>query len=173
MGKCLALLLALAVLVGLSFDSPNGSQALRDATILAGSRGELGVPLLSDEQLLHQAEARAARYMWEQAFTTNGFIRDTTNSAQASIGATGFGLAALVVMAERYGSSPEWTVTPGQAKARAQQILDAVVQIQALQQSDSALYGKAGAPYHFVDQAGKRFGSSEVSTADMALLVAG
>ena len=164
---------ALAVLLGLSLGRTNPGQALTDGAVPARTRVELDVPVLSDEQLLDHTEARAARYMWEQAFTTNGFVRDTTNSAQASIGATGFGLAALVVIAERYGSSPEWTVTPGQAKARAQQILDAMVQIQALQQSDSALYGKAGALYHFVDQNGKRFESSEVSTADMALLVAG
>lgn len=134
---------------------------------------QLQAPALSDAQLLDRTEAQAARYFWEQAFTTNGFVRDLTNASIASVGATGFGLSALVVLAERSGTSPEWTVTPAQARARAQKILDAAVAIQQQQAGNAATYGKAGFPYHFVDAQGRRAPNSEVSTADAALFLAG
>lgn len=145
---------------------------------------QLSAPALTDPQLLNQAESQAARYFWEQAFNSNGFVRDTTNAPKASVAATGFGLAALVVMADRAGSSPEWTVSAGEAQARAQKILDAAVATQNRQLSESGLYGKAGFLYHFVEPDGRRFrnlpfvvGQSqsdiEVSTVDMALLAAG
>ncbi len=128
---------------------------------------------LTDEQLLDRTESQAARYLWEQSFNSNGFVRDVVNAPQASTAATGFGLAALVVMADRFGSSPEWTVTPTQAQARAQQILDAVVAIQQQQTSDPGSYGKAGFLYHFIGPDSRRYGTSEVSTVDTALFLAG
>lgn len=129
-------------------------------------------PPLSDSELLDRTEVQTARYFWDQALT-NGFVRDLNNSPHSSIAATGFGLAALVVMAERYGSSPEWTVTRTEAEGRARAILDTAVAIQELQDSNPSQYGKAGFLYHFVDQNGQRYGSSEVSTVDMAILLVG
>lgn len=139
-------------------------------------------PVLTDDQLLDRTQAQAARYFWEQAFNTNGFVRDLTNSSEASIAATGFGLAALAIMAERYGSSPEWTVTPDEARNRAQTVLQAAVDIQSQQAGDSEHYGKAGFLYHFIEPDGRRYrnrlGSGldstiEVSTVDTALFAAG
>ncbi|MBI3996825.1 MAG: putative Ig domain-containing protein [Candidatus Omnitrophica bacterium] len=146
------------------------------ATETAWDRMQLGYtqpPTRVGESLLDYTEALAARYFWEQALAGNGFVRDLTNAPQASIAATGFGLATLAVLAERSGSNLEWTVTESQARARVQQILDAAVQAQQQQASDPARYGKAGLLYHFVDGTGARVGASEVSTVDMALLLAG
>jgi len=130
-------------------------------------------PPLTDEELLDHTEARAAQYFWDQTFSTNGFVRDTTGAAYASIAATGFGLAALVVIAERYHTSGEWTISPGLARLRAEQILSAAVAIQERQAADPSTYGTAGCLYHFIDAEGRRAGTSEVSTTDMALLIAG
>jgi len=129
-------------------------------------------PPLSDLELLDRTQAQAAQYFFDQA-PTNGFVRDRENWPDSSIAATGFGLAALVVMAERYGSSPEWTVTEGQAEARAQHILDNAVYYQEQQETNPSQYGKAGLLYHWVDEEGRRAPNSEVSTVDMAILLAG
>ncbi|PIQ83172.1 MAG: hypothetical protein COV75_08910, partial [Candidatus Omnitrophica bacterium CG11_big_fil_rev_8_21_14_0_20_63_9] len=141
---------------------------------------QLQPPTLTDEQLLDRAQAQAARYFWDQAFNTNGFVRDITNSYQASTASTGFGLAALAVMAERAGTSPEWTITAAQAQARAQQILDAAVALQNQQAANPEEYGKAGLLYHFVEPDGRRWKSIggeasdvEVSTIDTAIFLAG
>ena len=106
-------------------------------------------PVLTDEQLLDQTQARAARYFWDQVLG-NGFVRDATGTAHASIAATGFGLAVLAVIAERYDSSVEWTITPAQARARAEQILDAAITAQDQQGAHPELYGRAGFLYHFI-----------------------
>ena len=129
-------------------------------------------PPLTDLQLLDKTEAQAARYFWDRALS-NGFVRNGEFSADSSIAATGFGLASLAVMAERYGSSGEWTITPAQAETRALQILNNAVNYQGLQTGNPALYGKAGFLYHFITENGQRSGASEVSTVDMALLTAG
>lgn len=133
----------------------------------------LASPMLTDAQLLDRTEAQAAKYFWDQFTAGNGFVRDTTNSVYTSIGATGFGLAALTVMADRFGTSAEWTVTPAEARSRAQQILDAAVTIQGRQSSDPGRFGKAGFLYHFMNASGERSPNSEVSTADAALFLAG
>lgn len=139
-------------------------------------------PALTDDQLLDRTQALAARYFWDQAFKTNGFVRDLTNAPAASMAATGFGLAALAIMAERSGTSPEWTVTTQQARTRATKILQAAVNMQQQQAADSAHYGKAGFLYHFVEPDGRRYrnfpgntpdSTIEVSTIDTALFAAG
>ena len=129
-------------------------------------------PSLTDAQLLDKTEAQAARYFWDRALP-NGFVKNGEFSADSSIAATGFGLASLAVMANRYGSSSEWTITPAQAEARALQILNNAVNYQGLQTGNPTLYGKAGFLYHFITENGQRSGASEVSTVDMALLTAG
>jgi len=143
--------------------------------LLLDAPGALSGPL-PDPELLDQTEAKAARYFWEEAFVNNGFVWDgdyTPLNLRSSIAATGFGLAALVVMAERYGTSPEWTITPEQAQARAELILSTAVAIQAQQAGAPALYGKAGFLYHLVNSQGQRWADSEVSTIDTALFTAG
>ncbi|MDD5136789.1 MAG: glucoamylase family protein, partial [Candidatus Omnitrophica bacterium] len=129
-------------------------------------------PQRTDEELLDETEARAALYFYDESLQ-NGFVKDGNCQNFSSIAATGFGLASLSVMAERYGTTANWTVTPEQARLRANQILDECIRIQNLQSSEGNAYGVAGFLYHFITQDGTRQGASEVSTIDMALLLAG
>lgn len=106
----------------------------------------------TDEELLDQTEAQAAIYFWDQTFGGDAiaqwFVFDRDDMPQrSSIAATGFGLAALVPIGECYGTSSEWAVTPLEAQTRAQQILQAAVDIQAVQADDPTyLYGTGVAP---------------------------
>ena len=127
---------------------------------------------LTDEQLIDTTEAQAAKYFWDRALE-NGFVRDTEFSPDSSIAATGFGLASLPVMAERYGENVKWTISPAQAEERARQILDNALSYQNQQVDNASQFGKAGFLYHFINADGQRSGESEVSTVDMALFVAG
>jgi|GEM_PF-2564907 len=127
--------------------------------------------LLSDEELLDQTEAKAALFFYNEALS-NGFVKDGNHKDFSSIAATGFGLASLCVMAERYGTTANWTVTPAQAKARVNQILDECIRIQDLQASGYE-YGTAGFLYHFITQDGAQQSGSEISTIDMALFLVG
>lgn len=140
------------------------------------------------ESILEATVKRAFRYFWDEADATTGLVRDRVlvdaadpasdpNYNMASMAATGFGLAALCVAAERYGNGtdPDWQVTPQQAADRAEQILDTLLAIQANQApSGDAVWGKDGFFYHFVNMDdGRRWANSEVSSIDTAILVAG
>ena len=129
-------------------------------------------PAVSDPELLDETEARSAHYFYREALP-NGLVKDGTHKEHASIAATGFGLAALAVTAERYGTTPRWFIPPALARRRANRILDTCLAIQARQPANAGDYGIAGFLYHFVDADGKRQGECEVSTVDTALLLAG
>lgn len=131
-----------------------------------------GEPRLTDEELIDMTEAQAAKYLWERTLP-NGFVKDTEFSPDSSIAATGFGLASLPVMAERYGENANWTVTPDQARERTRLILDSALNYQNQQTTNPEQFGKAGLLFHFIDESGQRSGESEVSTVDMALFLAG
>ncbi|MFA5143183.1 MAG: glucoamylase family protein [Candidatus Omnitrophota bacterium] len=130
------------------------------------------VPMTPDEQLLDETQSRAALYFYNEILSNN-LVKDGDHQDFASISAGGFGLAALCVMAERYGTTAAWTVTPAQARARANQILDECIKLQNMQTPEGNDYGIAGFLYHFINQNETRQGSSEISTIDMALLLAG
>ena len=101
----------------------------------------------------------------------------------ASIAATGFGLSAMCVAAENYGdgTNPDWPVSKTDIEARVLTILTALCDIQNNQApGGDDTWGKAGFFYHYVDiDTGQRWIStepkftSEVSTVDTAILVAG
>ncbi|MDD5428580.1 MAG: glucoamylase family protein [Candidatus Omnitrophica bacterium] len=132
----------------------------------------LKVLLSPDEQLLDDTQAKAALYFYNEILP-NGFVKDGNHKEFSSIAATGFGLASLCVMAERYGTTAAWTVTPELARARVNKILDECIRIQNLQESVCNQYGVAGFLCHFINASGACYGSSEISTVDMALFLAG
>ena len=137
-----------------------------------------GQPARTANALLDETEARACKYFYDQILTTteaNGLVKDTCYTNYSSTAATGFGLSALSIMASRYGSSFYWTVTPAQAQARVSVILDTLINIQNNQPAQENYYGKEGFFFHFIGPDGKREASmsSEVSTVDTALLLAG
>jgi len=131
-------------------------------------------PSVSDEDLIDLAESQATHYFYDQVVGA-GHVKDTDQKDFASIAATGFGLTALTILANRYDSNnANWSrVTPEQARQRAEAILDDIIRIQGLQAQDPSLYGTQGFLYHFINADGTRKSYSEVSSVDHALLVAG
>lgn len=122
-----------------------------------------------DEALLEDMSRRAFRFFWEQADASTGLVRDRahtdgsphdeTHRNVASIAATGFGLTALCIAAER-----RW-VEPREARERVRATLRFF--------ATRALH-EHGWFYHWMDTAtGERRWQSEVSSIDTALLLAG
>ena len=122
-----------------------------------------------DEAFLEDLSRRSFRFFWDKADARTGLVRDrgrTDGSPHdpghrdvASIAATGFGLSGLCIAAER-----GW-VPRAQAIDRARRTLRFL---------DRGLYQNRGWFYHFVDaRTGERVWSSEVSSIDTALLLAG
>ncbi|MDQ1590103.1 MAG: hypothetical protein QOG71_730 [Pyrinomonadaceae bacterium] len=122
-----------------------------------------------DEALLEDMSRRAFRYFWEQADASTGLVRDrarTDNSPidenhrdVASIAATGFGLTALCVAAER-----GW-INPSEARERVR----ATLRFFATRATH-----EHGWFYHWMDaRTGARRWQSEVSSIDTALLLGG
>ncbi|HEY3413944.1 MAG TPA: glucoamylase family protein [Armatimonadota bacterium] len=159
--------------------SPNSGSTVY--TGIAFSSGTVAPPVITDEVLLDRTEAQACLYASSQLVTTpavpgfpNGramLVDSTVSGNVCSNAATGFGLVCLAIEARRYGTSAEWTVTPAEARAKANAILDTILELQAGVQQWS------GIPYHWThpDATGAfvRDGTSEVSTTDGAYMVAG
>src|SRR5579883_2328501 len=128
------------------------------------------VPLRSAEDLfLEDLSRRAVRYFLEQSNTRTGLVLDRARSWGepvygsaaniASIAATGFGLTALAIAADR-----NW-LPESEARDRARTALRFF--------ADEAPHQR-GWFYHFLDAAtGERAWNCEVSSIDTALLLAG
>jgi hypothetical protein len=133
----------------------------------SGSRnaGETQAPL-SDDQFLDQMEQAAFQFYWERAGANSGQVMDRAYASGAadsrtlsSISATGFGLAALCIGAQR-GYMPA-----SQIQSRVLTTLN-FIWTQLAQQN--------GFFYHFVDMnTGQRANQSEVSSIDTAILLCG
>ena len=122
-----------------------------------------------DDAFLEDMEQRLFRYFWEQGDPETGLVPDRARTDGspldeghrnvASIAATGFGLTALCIAAER-----RW-ITANEAKARVRATLRFF--------SDRAEQFH-GWFYHWLDaKTGARRWNSEVSSIDTALLLAG
>jgi len=122
-----------------------------------------------DEALLEDLERRSFQYFWDQGNPRTGLVLDRTHTdgsatdenhrAVASIAATGFGLTALCIAADR-----RW-VDPAAARERVRVTLHFFAE-RALQEH--------GWFYHWMDaNTGERKWKSEVSSIDTALLIAG
>ena len=127
-------------------------------------------PPASDEAaaLLADLERRSFDYFWDTANPVNGLVPDRWPTPSfASIAAVGFGLSAYPI-----GVARGW-VSRAQARDRTLATLrffhDAPQGPQA-----AGVTGYKGFFYHFVDmQTGHRYGTTELSTVDTALLLAG
>ena len=118
--------------------------------------------------LLADLERRSFNYFWDTANPSNGLVPDRWPTPSfASVAAVGFGLSAYTV-----GVSRGW-VTREQALQRS---LTTLRFFHAAPQGPQAsgVSGHKGFFYHFLDmQTGHRFGRTELSTVDTALLLAG
>ena len=124
---------------------------------------------LDDQAFLEDLEHRSFNYFWEQADPQTGLVPDRArmdgsaldenHRNVASIAATGFGLTALCVGAER-----GW-ITRGQARERTRNTLRFFA---------NRAFQERGWFYHWLDaKSGERRWQSEVSSIDTALLLAG
>jgi hypothetical protein len=122
-----------------------------------------------DESFLEDMSRRAFRYFWEQADPATGLVRDRartdgsphdeTHRDVASIAATGFGLTALCIAAER-----GW-LRPHEARERVR----ATLRFFAARATH-----ERGWFYHWMDaRTGERRWQSEISSIDTALLLGG
>jgi len=153
------LLLACALLHGLALSSRAIEPPLSAQYSLSAA----------DEIFLEDMARREFQYFWEQADPKTGLVADrarTDNSPLdenhrdvASIAATGFGLTALCIAAER-----KW-IQPDQAKERVRATL------RFFAERAEQFHGWF---YHWLDaKSGARRWNSEVSSIDTALLLAG
>ena len=122
-------------------------------------------PDRASDHLLDEIERRACRYFFEMADPTTGLVRDRASSTEpyapsvSSIAATGFGLSALAIGANRK------YLDPTAAQARVRTTLKFLCE-RADQQH--------GFFYHFMDSdTGKRIWASEASSVDTAWLLCG
>jgi hypothetical protein len=122
-----------------------------------------------DELFLEDLQQRSFRYFWNEADPQTGLVPDRARMDSspldenhhnvASIAATGFGLTALCIAAER-----GW-VAPAQARERVRN---------TLRYFSTRAFQEHGWFYHWLDaKTGARRWQSEVSSIDTALLLAG
>jgi hypothetical protein len=122
-------------------------------------------PPLSDDAFLDSVQRALFLYFWEQASVTTGQVKDRALAAGndsrtlSSIAATGFGLTALAIGAQRgYGDA-------SQIQARVSATLSFLL---------NQLPNVNGFYYHFIDmESGARAPASEVSSIDTAILMCG
>lgn len=126
----------------------------------------LSVPV-SDEDMLDAVQQRALDYFLLHTDPVTGLVADRDRpDSPASIAATGMGLAAYVVAAER-----AW-LSRGEACRLALTTLRCLWNAQQGPAPDAS--GYKGFFYHFLDmKTGQRAWNSELSTIDTALLLAG
>lgn len=127
-----------------------------------------GTSAVRDAALLEDISQRTFRFFWERAHRRTGLVPDRwPTKSFASIAATGFGLTAYAIGAER-----GWVTRP---EARDRTLLTLRFLAGLPQGPEPAgRGGYQGFFYHFLDQdTGLRFERVELSTVDTALLIAG
>lgn len=120
------------------------------------------------DAFLHDVQRRTFRFFWETTNPANGLAADRWPTRSfASIAATGFALSALPVGVERGFVA---------RRLAAERALTTLRFFAEAPQGPAAtgMTGYKGFFYHFLDPAtGARFGKTELSTIDTALLLAG
>jgi hypothetical protein len=120
------------------------------------------------DPFLLDLQARTFRYFWETANPRNGLIPDRyPTPSYSSIAAVGFGLTTYPVGVER------GYITRQQARQR---VLTTLRFFRNARQGlePRGATGHRGFFYHFLNMdTGERFGDSELSTVDTAILLAG
>jgi len=143
-----------------------GVGACDSATLEVPARPDNGA--VNDAALLEDISQRTFRFFWERAHPRTGLVPDRwPTKSFASIAATGFGLTAYAIGAER-----GWVTRP---EARDRTLLTLRFLAGLPQGPEPAgRGGYQGFFYHFLDQdTGLRFERVELSTVDTALLIAG
>jgi hypothetical protein len=125
-------------------------------------------PERDGDPFVNNLQRRTFRFFWDTADKKTGLIPDRYPSPSfASTAAVGFGLTAYVVGAER------GYISRAQARARTLRTLRFIAGLpQGPEETGTA--GHNGFYYHFLQMHnGERFGTSELSTVDTALMLGG
>jgi hypothetical protein len=122
---------------------------------------------ITTEALLDTIQHSAFAFFWNEANPANGLIKDrSTSGSPCSIASVGFGLTAIGI-----GVDHGWVT---RAAARDRVLTTLRTFWTGPQGSGNAYIGNYGLFYHFLDMStAKRTWSSELSTIDTALLLAG
>lgn len=122
----------------------------------------------TDDEFLDFIEKKTFLYFLDWVNEDNGLILErSTYPDLVSIAATGFGLTALCIGAER-----GW-IDSDTAHDKALTTIQTFNDIVDKQKEDPSVYGKWGFFYHFMNPNGTREESSELSSVDSAILIAG
>ena len=167
----LSALLSIVVVFTLLFSCPSTLGRPRISKVISFHVQAASRPKLSrqDELFIEDLQRRSFEYFWKQADPKTGLVPDRARMDGAplddnhvnvaSIAATGFGLTALCIAAER-----EW-ITSQQARERTRNTLRFFAE---------RAFQEHGWFYHWLDaKKGERRWNSEVSSIDTALLLAG
>jgi hypothetical protein len=125
-------------------------------------------PFASNDQFLDYVQQTCFDYFWYEANPANGLVPDrSANGSVCSIASVGFGLSAITIAVDH-----GW-ISRTQGVARVQTTLNTF--LQGPQGSNTTgVIGYNGWFYHFLDMnTALRSGSSELSSIDTALLLAG
>jgi hypothetical protein len=135
------------------------------ATLIASASVAAATPV---DAVLDSVQYRAFRFFWYEANAANGLIRDRSQTGSpASIAAVGFGLSAICT-----GIDHGW-VTRADGQARVLTTLNTFWN-GPQGTATSGTMGYKGLFYHFLEMGtGYRTWTSELSTIDTALLLAG
>ncbi|MDD5427845.1 MAG: glucoamylase family protein [Candidatus Omnitrophica bacterium] len=127
---------------------------------------DCGVKPMTDDEFLNLVERKAFDFFKDHQNPVTGLFSDTSGGGDASIAATGFGMAALCIGAER-----GW-IDKKEARIRVLTALN--VFLPRGPDMEPIAEGRYGFFYHFLNpHTAKRAGKSEISTVDTAILVAG
>ncbi len=163
LSRLVAVFLLLTSLSQYGITQPRHSESYSQQLTQSGRSNE------SDQAFLEDLSRRSFQYFWEQADPHTGLVPDRARTDGspleeshrdvASVAATGFGLTALCIAAER-----KW-ITSEQARERVRS---------ALRFFSYKAFHKKGWFYHWMDaKTGDRRWKSEVSSIDTALLLGG
>jgi hypothetical protein len=144
------------------------AQSNVQGVVVEGSRDVQITLERNSDPVVNNLQRRTFRFFWNTAHKENGLTPDRYPSPSfASIAAVGFGLTAYVVGAER------GYVSRAQARIRTLRTLRFLAGLpQGPEEQGQAGYN--GFYYHFLDmETGHRFGTSELSTVDTALMLGG
>ncbi len=119
----------------------------------------LKLQALNDDSFLDEIERRAFQYFWQEWSPRTGLFSDATTNDCASIAATGFGLSAYCAAVERGWVGKE------EVQKRVLKTIDTFL---------NKAQKRSGFFYHFLKmEDASRFGNSEVSVVDTAILLWG